>query len=99
MNMGLLIRQQNELWIIELRETWAIEDVNEAKEFANYCIEHLIPVDVNYNKSTLAITFCFGRQCGQTKLEFGDLKDMQKRLAELLDYKNKYGKLNKKECE
>ena len=91
MKMGILIRQENEKWVIEVREAWAfsLEDMQKFFEFLQgfkgVCFNvSLLGEDGN----TFKVNFT------EAKFYFTNDKAMRIILDSLIDYKVKHGQLS-----
>jgi len=84
--MGILIRQVDKDWLIELKEEWRIEDKKEALKFVEFLLEEELKTEI-YHCNGYYFDF------EKTSKRFEKYDDMFRVLKKLLDYKKRYGSI------
>jgi len=85
--MGLLIKHENNVgYNVLIREEWMISSKKEARDVINELMELEICFKINYEFESTVLEF------KDETLEEEDFTDFSKKVQQLMNWKNKYGK-------
>ena len=83
--MGLLIRQENEDWVIEIREEWYPETKPDMQPIIDLLMEKEVPFKIDYAYEMYIV------KIKDAKVVFKEREEMGKYLKRLIDIKSEYG--------